>query len=149
MGVRTAGLPPAAVQAAEIVADVGEQRPTDRRSVPKLLLLRRRRRPGFADREQDVRLLGSCSQAGQADTTLRQQHDARGKIRLVAAPDIGADQNDYGNQERLIFSGRRSKTARVKFRSAREELITLNQPVLGSSPRGLTSKSHLISSRHR
>lgn len=44
-----------------------------------------------------------------------------------------------GEQERLIFSRRRSKSARFEFRSAREELTTLNQPALGSSPRGLTS----------
>jgi hypothetical protein len=40
----------------------------------------------------------------------------------------------------LIFSRTRSTAARFEFNSAREELITLNQPVLGSSPRGLTNK---------
>ena len=56
----------------------------------------------------------------------------------------GAAKSQHAKQERLIFSRRRSKPARLKFKRAREELITLNQPVLGSSPRGLTSNSGSI-----
>src|SRR5438046_2748583 len=52
-----------------------------------------------------------------------------------------------GEQEQLIFSRRRSQAERFDFKSAREELITLSRPVLGSSPRGLTSKSSSISER--
>jgi hypothetical protein len=37
------------------------------------------------------------------------------------------------------FFRKEVETARFQFRNAREELIPLNQPVLGSSPRGLTN----------
>jgi hypothetical protein len=66
---------------------------------------------------------------------------------IMWSPVERAKKRERESEERLIFFGRRSKTARFQFKSAREELITLNQPVLGSSPRGLTKPSHLISGR--
>jgi hypothetical protein len=50
----------------------------------------------------------------------------------IGCIDVGAGTWEPGEQKRLIFSRRRSKPARIKFKSAREELITLNQPVLCS-----------------
>ena len=71
----------------------------------------------------------------------------RDMMWAVGRTDMVRQKANMQSKERLIFSRRRSKPERFKFKRARKELITLNQPILGSSPRGLTSNSSSISER--
>ncbi len=54
---------------------------------------------------------------------------------------------ELGDQNQLIFSARRSERRVSEIERAPENQLPLNQPVLGSSPRGLTSKSSSNSER--
>jgi hypothetical protein len=54
-------------------------------------------------------------------------HDTQARYdALVRRGDGGANEPGPAEQERLIFPGRRSETARLQFKDAREERITLN-----------------------